>query len=119
MSNDIEFSSLSDHEEIDEQTDNEELESDETDGQTSDEKLEPDEEDSEKSDLENKENDKLDFQLVLPRHLTCIDHSLELVMKKVIDNDCNSNAIGITLRNLRKLISSVNDLIIFYIFKHF
>lgn len=49
----------------------------------------------------------VDFQAILPKHLTCIDHSLELVLNRVIDKTFKASAIGIVILKARKLISRV------------
>jgi len=71
------------------------------------------EEEASGSDLDDGEEMAVDndFPLVelnLPGHLTCIDHSLELVLHSVIDKKCNGNRIGSTLQKTRKLISRVS-----------
>lgn len=67
-------------------------------------------EDESEGEIEEEDDEKIelnDCEHTLPRHLTCIDHSLELVTGKVIDNDFKGTIIGTTLLKTRKLISSV------------
>jgi len=61
------------------------------------------------SDFEDEDcqTELIDCQVILPRHFTCIDHSLELAIGTVIDKECKGTSVGTTLGKARKLVGSI------------